>query len=251
MENNFFNVGRFLLKASLLLSSLAIFEFLIYYIFYGFLYESSALLVTVSYLVSFIEGLFPILTATLIFFSSKRGLKRKTLIALLLSTTKILYTFPRYYLYFVSGIFNSIEAVMLSAIVSVLFVLFAFLQTFICISILNHTILCKTDTEAKLEPSKIFSLDCSANFGIVLETVFIFVIFLAKECFNAISYFSEVGGGYTGEEILMMVISFLLLPAFAFTYYLICAPIKNKILSFENSPAPESIEEDDNLENAD
>ena len=180
MKNKTFGVGKILLTASLLLCGLAFFEFLAYYIFYGFLYENSALLVTASYMISFIEGLFPILAATVIFFSSNEGIKRKTLLALLLSTPKILYIFPRYYLYFVSDVFNSIEAVMLSAIVSILFVLYMFLQIFVCIIILNRAIPRKEDDKTKIKTSKIFSLDCSANFGIVLETIFIFVIFFAK-----------------------------------------------------------------------
>ncbi len=233
MKNKTFGVGKIFLTASLLLCGLTFFEFLAYYIFYGFLYENSALLVTASYMISFIEGLFPILAATVIFFASNEGIKRKTLLALLLSTPKILYIFPRYYLYFVSDIFNSIEAVMLSAIVSIMFILYVFLQIFVCIIILNHAVLHRGVGEAEIKTSKIFSLDCSANFGIVLEAIFIFVIFLAKECFNAISYFSEVGSGYTGGEILTLVISFLILPIFAFIYYLIAAPIKNKILSLK------------------
>lgn len=249
MEYKTFNARRLLLTSSLLLLGLSILEFLIYYIFYGFLYGSSALLVSASYLISFMEGLFPILAATVIFFVSDKSAKIKALLALLFSTPKILYIFPRYYLYFVSDVFNSIEAVLLSSIVSVLFALYVFLQIFVCIIILNRTVSHSTDTDAQLKPSRLFSLECSANFGIALEAVFIFVIFLAKECFNATSYFSEVGGGYTGGEILMMVLSFLLLPIFSFIYYLICVPLKNKILSRKENTPSEPMAEDEPGEN--
>ena len=231
METKNFSTRRFILIVSAVLSGLSILEFLIYYIFYGFLYSNGALVVTASYFISFTEGLFPILAATAVFFffdSKKTG--GKALIALLLSVPKILYLFPRYYLYFVAGVFNSIEAITLSILVSVLYVLYTFLQIFICIFILNLVIHHSKHEKKLLETKRIFSLDDSTNFALAMTSVFIFVIFLVKECFNTVSYFLEVGGGYTGEEIITIVISFLLLPLYSFIYYLICVPLKNKIL---------------------
>ena len=245
MKTKHFSARRLVLITAAALAGLSLCEFLTFYIFFGFLFQSSALLVSVSYLISFIEGFFPILAATVIFFASEKSTRRTALVALALSTTKTLYALPRYYLYFVSDVFNSLESLLLSAIVSILYVLYTFLQIFICIIILKHAVFKNQSKKNKLMPSPVFSLDDSANFGLVLNVIFIFVIFFAKECFNVISYFIEVGAGYTGEEILTMVISFLLLPIFAFLYYLICAPIKNKILASKSADtkADESTDE--------
>lgn len=230
METKKLNSRRFLSLIGLALVGLSLCQFLIYYIFFGFINKSSALLIFVSYVISFIEGLFPLLAATAVYFTSRRSLKIKTLIALALSCPKILYVFPRYYLYFVSDFFNSIESVMLSAIVSVLYVLYAFLQIFVCIILLNHLTKRFSDKESLFAPARISNLEDTLNFGIILEVIFIFVIFLAKECYNTITYFMEVGGGYTADEIISMVIAFISLPIFAILQYMICAPMKNRIL---------------------
>ena len=231
METKKLNARRFLSLIGLLLVGLSVCEFLIYYIFFGFINKSSILLILVSYVITFIEGLFPPLAATAIYFASRRSIKGKALIALALSSPKILYVFPRYYLYFVSDFFNSIESVMLSVAVSVLYVLYVFLQIFVCIMLLNHLVKRATDKESLFVSSRISNLEDTLNFGIILEVVFVFVVFLAKECYNTVTYFVEVGGGYTGGEIIAMVIAFISLPIFALFHYVICAPMKNKILA--------------------
>lgn len=234
MKTKRFSARRALLITSAALAGLSLCQFLAFYIFFGFLFQSSTLLVAVSYLISFIEGLFPILAATVIFFASEKCTRRSVLVALALSTAKTLYVFPRYYLYFVSDVFNSLESLLLSAIVSILYILYTFLQIFVCIIIIKRSVFKSQSEKNNLMRAPVFSIDDSANFGLVLNAVFVFVIFFAKECFNTISYFIDVGSGYMVEEILAMVIAFLLLPIFAFIYYLICASIKNRILALKS-----------------
>ena len=230
MDNKKTISQNFLLIVGIALAGITLGQFLIFYIFFGFLSENSFLLVIASYLVSFADGLLPIFAATAIFFFSEKSTKGKALIALALSTPEILYVFPRFYLYFVTDVFNTAEALLLSAIISILYILYAFLQIFICIIILKR-IVSRSYTESIPNRAQFSSFDDKANFGILMTVVLIFAIFFFRECYNTVSYFIEVKGGYTVEELLTMIISFLLIPIFSFLYYLISVSLKNSILS--------------------
>ena len=209
---------------------LSFIQFLIYYVCVGFLYESTFLLTAMPYVINFIEGLLVPLSATVVFLTKGVGIKNKILPLILISLTRIAYTFPYYYIYYVSDYFNTSEALLLALLISILYVLFFFLQTFICNIVINAVLLRKNENAHQPVKTKLFNLEDQFNFGILLCTVFIFVIFFARECVNTVSYFIEVGSGYTAEEILTIIISYVLLPLFAFIHYTICAFVKNKLI---------------------
>ena len=210
---------------------LSIVQFLIFYISAGFLYESAAVTLLFPFVIDFIEGFFPIASALIVFSTKAGGMKNKILPSLLISLPRMAYTFPYYYLFYVTDVFNSIEALILSFAVSILFVLLTSLQTFVCIYIINHVFSTSETKKSHFEKAKIFDFDNAFNFGILLSSIFVFVIFFIRELTATITFFVEVGSSYYIEEILTIVLSYILLPIFFFTHYSVCVLIKNKLIA--------------------
>lgn len=205
-------------------------QFLLFYIPNGFFYESTALLLVSSYTINFLEALFPLLAALIIFLSRDSGIKNKILPCVFISLIRLFYSVPYYYIYYVSDVFNSAEAIALAFIVSIMFVLFFFLQTFVCIMIMNYTERRSFNNVEGRNPASVFDFDNHVNFGIVLSVLFGFIILLVRECVNTVQYLTENSGSYRTEEILTVVLSYLIIFVFSFINYLIAVFIKNKII---------------------
>lgn len=230
MNNSMLKPKRAFRTAVLLFTVLSFTQFLIYYICVGFLYESVPALITGPYLIDFLEAFFPIASSLIVFLTKGTGIKNKIVPSFLISLPRLAYTIPYYYIYYVSDVFDSIEAISLAFLVSILYLMFSFLLTFICICILNFTEARATGVEKKRDCAKLFDLDNHINFGILLCIVLMFVLSLAREGVDTVSYFIEVGNRYSGEEILTIVFSYVILPIFAFAYYSVCVPIKNMLV---------------------
>ena len=209
---------------------LSFLQFLIYYVCMGFFYESTAAIIISPYLINFFEALFPVACALIIYLTTNDGIKNKILPMLLISLSRITYTFPYYYIYYVSDVFDSLESVLLSLLVSILYISSFFLQTFICISLINYAKSRVEERNKLIVRAKLFNIEDRTNFGILICVFFIFIIFLVRELINTVSFFREVGGSYYFEEILTIVLSYVILPVFAFTHYAICVFIKNKLI---------------------
>lgn len=209
---------------------LSLMQFLFFYIPNGFFYESAALIFISSYIINFVEALLPPLAAMIIFLSREVGIKNKILPCIFVSLTRLFYSFPYYYVYYVSDVFNSAESIMLSLILSLVFVLFFFLQTFICILIMNYIEMRSNKNSSDRKPAKLFNFEDHVNFGIVLSVLFVFVIFFIRECINTVQYLTENSGSYRTEEILTVVLSYLIIFIFSFINYIIAVSIKNKII---------------------
>ncbi len=205
-------------------------EFLLYYIPNGFFYENTPLLYAASYLINFLEALLVPLSAMIIFLSKKTSIKSKILPCILISLLRVFYSVPYYYIYYVSDVFNSIEAILLAFLVSIFFLSFFFLQTFICILIMNYTEKRSGGETCEREKTKLFDLENHLNFGIALSILFVFVIFFIREAIATVEYLTENASSYRSEEILTIVLSFLVLFVFSFIHYVITVKVKNKIV---------------------
>ena len=204
-------------------------QFLIYYICVGFLYDNVFVLMAAPHLVNFLEALFPVFSAVIVFLIKDTGLKNKLLPLALISLPRILYTFPYYYIRYVTDVFNTAEALVIALILSVVYLLFFFLQTFVCTFIMNYAEFKSAPKNISRTPARIFNFDNSVNFGILLSVIFMFVIFFARECVDTVTYFVEVGSTYYLNEIMSIILSYAMLPIFAFIHYLICVLLKNRI----------------------
>ena len=216
--------------AAILLSLLALIQFLIYYTVMGFFYESTALILTAQHLTNFLEAFAPPISALVVFLLKSPGVKNKIIPTFLISLTRIIYTFPYYYVYYVSDVFNTSEAIVLSVLVSIVYILFFFLLTFVCILVLNHSESRANSSNAKRERSKLFDLGNHINFGILLSVILMFVMFFIRELANTVSFFTEVGSDYYADEILTLVLAYVILPISAFLHYSLCVLAKNRII---------------------
>jgi len=208
---------------------ISLLQFLIFYFSAYLFFETSSFIIVAPYLVDFLEGLVPIGSAMVIFLTKGAGLKSKILPIILISLPRLLYTLPYYYVRYVTDVFNTEEALIIALLLSIFYLLFFFLETFVCILLLNWATGREKRTEREVKKFNIFDFDDGINFGVLLSAVFIFSIFFFRECVDTVSYFIEVGSGYYINEIFTIVISYLLLPAFAFIHYLICALLKSRI----------------------
>ena len=205
-------------------------QFLLFYVPFGFFYESRWLLILSSHLTNFFEAFFPVVAALIIFLTRENALKNKIVPCILISLTRLFYSVPYYYIYYVSDVFNSIEAIILAFLVSVLYISFFFLQTFICIFIINYIEKRAKKEACDREFAKLFNVDDHINFGIALSVIFVFVIFFIREAVSTVRYLIDNSGSYRTQEIVTIVFSYLLLFIFSFIHYIIAAFIKNRLL---------------------
>ena len=212
------------------IAALSFIQFLLFYIPNEFFYENTALLYAASHITTFFEALFSPIAAMIIFLARGTGIKNKILPCSFVSILRFFYSVPYYYIYYVSDVFNSIEAISLAIFVSFVFVLFFFLQTFVCILIMNYTKKGANKQKDNKKAASPFDLDDHINFGIVLSVIFIFVVFFIRECINTVQYLTENSGSYRTEEIITIVLSYLIIFAFSFVNYLIIISIKNKLI---------------------
>ncbi len=227
------NSRRIIGITALVIAFLSFVQFLLYYIPSGYFYNIDILLLAASYLINFFEGLFPVLAASIIFILKGDGIKNKIFPAFFLSLTRLTYSLPHYYIYYVADVFNTSESIVLSLITSALLVLRAFLQTFICILVLIAIEKRAKKTSADRARARIFNLDDHLNLGILSCVIISFTVFFVRELIDTVEYLIDSKGTYRLDEILTIVIAYLLLLIFAAVYYLISARVKNKILSEE------------------
>ena len=211
-------------------SLLSFVQFLLFYIPSDSLYENLFFIYTASYVTEFLEALFSPLAAMVIFMTRGGGVKNKILPCILISFLRLFYSLPYYYVYYVSDVFNSAEALMLSLLVSFLFLAFFFLQTFVCILILKCI---ENRNQKQIEDrkyAKLFDFDDHTNFGIILTVIFVFVISFIREGASTVQYLVQNLGSYRTKEIITIVLSYLILFLFAFIHYLIITLLKNKLV---------------------
>ena len=225
------NSRRILCITALTVALLSFVQFLLFYVPSGYYYDFDILLIASSHLINFFEGLFPPLVSLIIFIARGEGLKNKILPAFLLSLTRLAYTLPYYYIYYVADVFDTSESIVLSLLVSFLFIAGAFLQTFICIIILNAIEKRANKTSIDRIKVRLFDLDDHLNFGIVLCSVISFIIFFVRECISTVEYLIDNAGSYRLDEILTIVLAYVLLVLFAFIYYTVSVLVKNRILN--------------------
>ena len=205
---------------------LSLFQFLLYYVTYGFFYESSALVYTESLVTHFADGLFPIIAAlaTTLAFSKIRA---KILFSILISLSKIAYSLPYYYLYFLSDVYDSLESILLGFGVSILLALGIGIEVFL-LSLLMGFPKCREKEPCESgESFGIFNFNNSSNFGIVLAVLLTLTVSFVREIIDIISFLLETPS-ITGKEVISLVSSPMILIISSIIYYIISAAICRK-----------------------
>lgn len=232
MQTTFANPRRLSSLFALSLAVLSFLQFLIYYLAYGSFDTPVAILMTASYSVNFLEGLFPPLAALALFITRGHGIKNKLLPASLIIFTKLFYTLPYYYIYFVSDVFNSLEAILYSFLVSIIYLIYTLLQTLVCIFLFNYAESKVEADKRKREYAKLFDIDDHVNFGILLSVMIPFIIFFVRALIDTVTYIIDVSGNFRNEEILTIVLTFAVVIFSAALQYTLCAVIKNLLFKY-------------------
>ncbi|MBR5140414.1 MAG: hypothetical protein IKV16_05090 [Clostridia bacterium] len=230
MQTAFAHPRRIRSVFAISLACLSLAQFLIYYIVFGSFQRSIASLMAASYCIDLLEALFPPLAALAIFLTLGGGLKNKILPSLLISFTKLFYTIPFYYIYLVADVYNSREALIYSFFISIAYIIYTFLQIFICIYLLNRVESKLDEVKRIRERSKLFDIDEHVNFGILLSVCVPLIISLIRNTVDTVSYLIEASGNYHTDEILAILLSYAVVLVSAFIGYALCAFIKNLVL---------------------
>ncbi len=229
IPTNNFSKTRKRLRISLLVLSLLQFA-LFYYPYY--LYDrlnNDFLIVLSSYVINFFEQLLPLIAAVVISLTRKRGLLPKLVPSLLISLTRITYALPYFYVILVNDVWDSIEAILLGLAISAAYMLGFFIQTFICVAIISFFE--NKSSSDEREPSKIFDFEDKTNFAIAMAAFFMLILFIVTELVrNTIPFIRDYKGSIKAEEILTMVLAYVLLIIYTVIHYAVSSYIKNKII---------------------
>ena len=208
--------------AGLYLSLLALFQFLIFYIPNVIYTGSYALYLVSKYALIFLGGLYPILAAMLVF-SCKESIRERIVSSLLFTLTRLLYTLPYYYLYFVTDVYDSIEALIFAFALSLLIIIGTSCQVFILTLIMKLASLrCR---ESGYVCGGIFNFNKPMNFAVMLVTLVSFIISFIEECVYAVGFFIDYGASYTEDELVEMMLSFGAIIIFAVIDYIAVAAV--------------------------
>ena len=217
------------LRISLLILSLLQFALFYYpYYFYDKL-NSDFLIVLSSYVINFFEQLLPLIAAVVISVTRKRGLLPKLTPSLLISLTRITYALPYFYVVLVNDVWDSIEALLIGLAISAAYMLGFFIQTFICVAIIGFFE--KKSNSDERAMSKIFDFEDKTNFAIAMAAFFMLILFIVIELVrNTIPFIIDYKGSIKVEEILTMVLAYVLLIIYTVIHYALVCYLKNKIV---------------------
>ena len=192
-------------------------------------YISGGTKLTLSYISDFISGLVPPLVAFLVVITTRPGIKSKLVPAFLIILTRIFCTAPSSYLELVYGVYNTAEAIPLSLLFSLLYILYEYLLIIVCILLFKYAFSKAGKRNLKPEKAKIFDIDDPINFGILLSVVCTFIIGFINATAYVIAVIDANSGDCDGGEILDMVLSYIVPIVSAALQYAICAIVKNLI----------------------
>ena len=171
--------------------------------------------------------------ATLILYS-KCGKRCAILGAIAVSASTLLFSIPYYYIYYIGTGYDSVESIINSLLVSVLMVLTTALHSLL-LCLIPYLVMRSKDKNADMRKtldsdftvSKVLdtsSVWVKASFAICIgEAIFLFIF----EVIDTVTFFIDYGMTYRIDEILYIVLSYIiLLPIFALSHRL-CIKFKN------------------------
>ena len=185
-----------------------------------FLYYETAMNVKIQWIVYLVywlrntaEASVPLITAAAMLLLFRAGQKRLLLFPILPVLSRALYFLPDHYLYYIEDQLTTMEALSMAAIVSLIECAVLYGLT-ILIFLIAKTVLLKTDKEKRsgydFESAPIFSLDNPFIKSIFFAFFAYFCLQTAIEIVRTVSYLVSNAGTYTTEEILTLILSFVM-----------------------------------------
>ena len=210
------------------------------------------------------EFLLPAVAATLLFISfSTDGLKKTIRRAICLSLPRIIYLLPYYYLYYIFNFYDSVEAITLSALVTLfgvallfgqILLLFVIIRSFARMPLLRkakealpinerkstpkdvlRTLKKNADEEvsSSLSDKEFFNFSRPTSLGIFAAVFASFIINFVIEIYDTILFVIDIetsyGGNYYAEEIIYIIACYLFLVVELMASHAICCLIRNAL----------------------
>ena len=224
-------------RASLFLTLAYFVTFLTFYCTYVLFYDKAFF----SYLWYFVQKstflLLPLISAMLILIADAySGMKKALVVLIPLSLSKMIYSLPYYYLYFVYDIYDSIEALFFALLQSIAEIVFLYGFTLLIFFVMrfllnsfNKKLVHRRELLAKRTELN-FSNPVSLTFAV--SALLCFLYFFTVEIIDTISIISRYSGRLNGGEIVYMVFSYFFDVLLLAVHYVALSYIKNYIMRY-------------------
>ena len=239
------NNKKLLSRSFLIIAFFSLFNYIFAHLAYmnmnteaGLIYEYVTL-----YIAKIENFLIPVAVSalTIVIYASE-GAKPAALFALTLSSARLFYYLPYYYLIFILNYsYDSVESIALS-IVSCLGVvaftlLFAFIALYLTKLVLTKQNKDKRDFSVRdhlcaslLAKQSALDLTTGANLAILITSILSLISSVIPEIIDTVSFFVEYGFDYTPGEIITIMLNYLLLFALTIGSYFLAAYLRNRFL---------------------
>ena len=211
----------------------------------AYLFENDGVGKMFEYISYYVTGIFDFLIPTtlatvMLTLYASVGIKKALLHTALISTGRIFYTLPYYYLAFFDSFYglDFLELLLLSFAVSVLIILFNVLSAYISVMIATLVLKLvskKTRAEIITELPEIVKTPSTLNFleytniPILVFSLTGFAFALLEELVNTAVYFVRYKLDYTAEEITTILVNYVLLFVLLILSYIVSIRVKNAI----------------------
>lgn len=169
--------------------------------------ESKWLIYLVYWIRNTAEATVPILTATAAFLLFSAGHKKVLLFPILPVLSRVLYFLPDFYLYYIADDLNTAEALAMAAIVTVIECAIIYGFVLLLYLLAKHIY---TKSEKEKGEDGFFSLENPFTKSVFFICFAYFCLQMVIEIINTVSYLITNAGTYTLEEILTILLSFIL-----------------------------------------
>lgn len=185
----------------------------------------------------------PMLATVMLVLRARESAGRAFLHMIFISTARIFYTLPYYYVAFIYNYrYDSLESILLSLVASVAVILISALVSIIYLAIAVHFLVRKAKKNKSVNIPTVYDVvkmpttsDFLSTSGLPL-TVFSLLSFGlhgVKELIDTVSFFIEYRLSYTAGEIVTILLNYVLLFLLLIAAYNLCARLKNRLAKYE------------------
>ncbi|MBR2972377.1 MAG: hypothetical protein IKC61_05570 [Clostridia bacterium] len=185
----------------------------------------------------------PMLATVMLVLRARESAGRAFVHMILISTARIFYTLPYYYVAFIYNYrYDSLESILFSLVASVAIILISALVSIIYLAIAVHFLVRKAKKNKSVNIPTVYDVvktpttsDFLSTSGLPL-TVFSLLSFGlhgVKELIDTVSFFIEYRLSYTAGEIVTILLNYVLLFLLLIAAYNLCARLKNRLAKYE------------------
>ena len=182
-------------------------EFLVYYLVTLFIDNFDFIYYYLYFIERFVLLVIPVMAAVTIY--TRCDTRREVIkTSLYVALTRLVAFIPFFYLEYVYGIYDSIEAILLSLLSSLAGIVIYFIVILMAYALMKHLI----DKHGEVElPSPLFDTSAPATRAIFTVSLIIFLLNLIPEIYSTVTFFIENGTIYYIDEIVLMIVSYVYL----------------------------------------